>query len=120
MGQPDYTSKINIQNHLNITGSTSGTTVDSLTNIQSIDCSSSLYNAIFLKNTGDSNSLDYEIHLLAFPTAAIEHIITSGTLSASDDLYYEIPNDTGAISVYVKSNTSGSPTTFTLEWILKS
>ena len=102
------------------TGTGNGTTTDSYADALSKDIASNGDQkiTIHLKNTGSTNSLDYQLLSYAVASGSIPHTETSGSLTALDSVQLVITSkQVGQIKVQVKSSTAGSATTYGVEWI---
>jgi len=100
----------------NGSGSTTGTTEDSYTDALIWGgVRKYLHKTIIIKNTGDTNSLDYKV-LVEAHTGGLQYEETSGSLAAGDIVKIVLNNHYSRIIVQVKSSTAGASTTYQIDY----
>lgn len=93
-----------------------GTTTDSWANaLEWTGAMNYLHKTIIIKNTGDTNSMDYKVIIKAHATGS-EYEETSGTLAAGDVAKIVLNNHYAHVIVQVKSSTAGSPTDYRIDY----
>ncbi|MCD6434716.1 MAG: hypothetical protein J7L14_03815 [Candidatus Diapherotrites archaeon] len=108
------------QSHYSVAYTASGNTTDTLTKAAGCVSRSFIAGSVFVKNTGDTNNMDYEIRILPHETASGYYVGRSGTLAPGETAYYEIPSGVGQVEVWVKSTTAGAATSYTIDTLLKA
>jgi len=97
-------------------GTTTGTTTDSWANALSwTGAYKFLHKTIIIKNTGDTNSLDYKVIVRAYG-GGNDYQETSGSLAAGDVVKIVFNNHYVEIVVQVKSSTAGASTTYQIDY----
>ena len=93
-----------------------GTTTDDWVNaVDWTDAQKFTLKTILIKNTGDTNSMDYKIIVQAYD-GGIEWEETSGSLAAGDVAKIHLNNHYSRVVVQVKSSTAGSPTDYRIDY----
>lgn len=108
----------NLKNNSYTEGSTSGTTTNSYVDVLTLDLKEKPVATIHIKNTGSTNSIDYELLSYAYSSGSVSSSETSGTLSPGDVASLNISDKLYAkVSVQVKSTTAGSASDYLIEYI---
>ena len=96
-------------------GSYGGTTTDSYTNaLDWSDADKFLHKTILIKNTGDTNNMDYKV-LVYVVDGGIAYEETSGTLAPGDVAKIVLNNWYSRVVVQVKSSTAGASTSYQVD-----
>jgi len=94
----------------------SGTTTDSWLNaLDWGDAQKYTLKTILIKNTGDTNAMDYKVIVQAYD-GGIEYEETSGTLNPGDIVKITLNNWYSRVIVQVKSSTAGNATTYRIDY----
>jgi len=97
-------------------GYTTGTTTDSYANaLNWTNAEKYLHKTIILKNTGDTNSLDYQVLVYAHNDGNA-YTETSGSLAAGDVVKIVLNNHYARVVVQVKSSTAGASTSYRIDY----
>lgn len=72
---------------------------------------------VHIINTDGTNSLDYKVTLQVSPTATEHNYAnhTDQTLTNGSDAYIDIPEFAWQVNVYIKSTTTDTPATFSIQ-----
>ena len=96
-------------------GSYSGTTTDNWVNaVDWTDAKKFLHKTILIKNTGDTNSMDYKV-LVYVVDGGLSYEETSGTLGPGDIVKITLNNWYSRVVIQVKSSTAGASTTYQID-----
>ncbi len=98
------------------TGTDNGTTTDSYANALDWRYEGIQEGRITLKNTGDSNSLDYKL-LTYSHFSGNEYEEVTGSLGAGNTQVFSLSKAYARVKVQVKSTTSGNATTYDIDYI---
>jgi len=94
-----------------------GTTTDSYADALNWNCEGFNNKTIMLKNTDDANSLDYKVLTYAYPGGVAYEEVSETTLAPGDVAKIVLNYAYGAVSVQVKSTTSGESASYQVDYV---